>query len=92
MTAKSVYDNYKCEGQLTMTDYLAQQIERKKVKDLTAWINSQGKCQFDQIGDVIRQSKILDDEDDIYVLTNKVSVYVLNMSLGYMEYLREEAQ
>jgi len=88
----SGFDNYECDGQLTITDYLARKIERKEVKDLTAWINSQGKCQFDQIGDVIRQSKILDDEDDIYVLTNKVSVYVLNMSLGYMNYLEEESR
>lgn len=86
----SVFDNYECDGQLTLTDYLAQKIERREVKDLTNWINSQGKCQFDQIEDVIRQSKFLDDEEEIYLLTNKVSVYVLNMSLGYMEYLRNE--
>ena len=88
----SVYDNYECDGQISMTDYLAQKIEKKKVKDLTEWINAQGKCQFDQIGDVIRASKLLDDEEDIYILTNKISVYVLNMSLGYMDYLREEAK
>ena len=86
----NVFDNYECDGQMTITDYLAQKIENRTVKDLTKWINSQGKCQFDQIGDVIRQSKILDDEEDIYLLTNKISVYVLNMSLGYMEYLREQ--
>lgn len=88
----SVFDNYECDGQISMTDYLAQKIEKNKVKDLTEWINAQGKCQFDQIGDVIRASKLLDDEEDIYLLTNKVSVYVLNMSLGYMDYLREEAK
>ena len=86
----SIYDNYQCDGQITITDYLAQKIERREVMDLTEWINSQGKCQFDQIGDVIRQTKLLDDEEDIYNMTNKVSVYVLNMSLGYMEYLRRE--
>ena len=88
----SIYDNYECDGQITITDYLARKIEKKEVKDLTSWINEQGKCQFDQIGDVIRASKLLDDEEDIYLLTNKVSVYVLNMSLGYMDYLREEAK
>ena len=86
----SVFDNYECDGQITITDYLATKIERREVMDLTAWINTQGKCQFDQIGDVIRGSKIIEDEEDIYLLTNKVSVYVLNMSLGYMDYLRGE--
>ena len=86
----NVFDNYECDGQITITDYLSKKIENGTVKDLTNWINSQGKCQFDQIGDVIRQSKILDDEEDIYLLTNKISVYVLNMSLGYMDYLRGE--
>lgn len=86
----SVFDNYECDGQMTITDYLATKIERREVMDLTEWINSQGKCQFDQIGDVIRDSKIIEDEEDIYLLTNKVSVYVLNMSLGYMDYLRGE--
>ena len=86
----SVYDNYECDGQMTITDYLSKQIENRTVKDLTEWINSQGKSQFDQIGDVIRAAKIIDDEEDLYLLTNKISVYVLNMSLGYMDYLRKE--
>ena len=88
----SVFDNYECDGQMTITDYLAKKIERREVLQLTEWINTQGKFQFDQIEDVIRASKLLDDEDDIYVLTNKISVYVLNMSLGYMDYLREESK
>lgn len=76
--------------QITLTEYLATKIEKREVMDLTEWINSQGKCQFDQIGDVIRDSKLVDDEENIYLLTNKISVYVLNMSLGYMDYLRRE--
>ena len=86
------FDNYECDGQITITDYLASKIERREVKDLTAWINSQGKAQYGQVKDVIRNTKILDDEDDIDRMTNKVSVYVLNMSLGYMEYLRGESK
>ena len=74
--------------QITLTEYLAIKIEKREVMGLTEWINSQGKCQFDQIGDVIRDSKLVDDEEDIYLLTNKISVYVLEMSLGYMDYLR----
>lgn len=88
----SVFDDYECDGQITISDYLAQKIENRTVKDLTEWINSQGKCQFDQIGDVVRRSGIVEDEEDIYLLTNKISVYVLNMSLGYMDYLRKENQ
>ena len=87
----SVYDNYQCDGQLTITEFLEKKIKNRDVMDLTGWINEQGKCQFDQIRDVIRDSKLLDDEEAIYLLTNKVSVYVLNMSLGYMEYLRGES-
>lgn len=86
----SAFDNYECDGQITISDYLSRKIDRREVMDLTKWINSQGKCQFDQIEDVIRLTKLLDDEEEIYTMTNKVSVYVLNMSLGYMEYLRNE--
>ncbi len=86
----SVFDNYVCDGQMTITDYLAAKIERRQVMELTEWINSQGKCQYDQVKDVIRNTKLMDDEDDIDQMTNRVSVYILNMSLGYMEYLRKE--
>lgn len=86
----SVFDNYECEGQLTLTDYLAQKIERKEVKDLTSWINTQGKSQYGQVKDVIRNAGILDDEDEIDRMTNSVSVYILRMSSGYMAYLRDE--
>lgn len=86
----SVYDNYKCDGQITITDYLAQKIERREVMDLTNWINKQGKSQYGQVKDLIRETGLLSDDDDIDCMTNKVSVYILNMSLGYMEYLRNE--
>ena len=83
------FDNYECDGQITITDYLASKIERREVKDLTAWINSQGKAQYGQVKDLIRATDLLADESDIDHMTNKVSVYILNMSLGYMRYLRE---
>lgn len=86
----NVFDNYVCDGQITITEYLASKIERRQVKDLTDWINSQGKAQYGQVKDLIRETKLLTDEDDIDYMTNKVSVYILNMSLGYMEYLRSE--
>ena len=77
--------------QITISDYLASKIANKQIKDLTEWINAQGKCQFDQIADVIEQSKIIEDPEQIYLLTNKVSCYVLTMSLGYMQYLKDES-
>ena len=86
----SVYDNYECDGQITISDYLASKIENRTVMDLTEWINSQGKAQYGQVEDLIREAKVLESEDAIDKLTNKVSVYILNMSLGYMRYLRKE--
>lgn len=88
----SVYDNYQCEGQLTITDYLAQKIEHRQVMDLTSWINSQGKAQYGQVEEVIRKTGELKDEGAIDHMTNQVSVYILNMSLGYMKYLRDEVK
>ena len=38
-----------CDGQIEMTDYLRSKIKSGRVKDLTAWINSQGKAQYTQI-------------------------------------------
>ena len=86
------FDNYECDGQITITDYLATKIKLKEVKDLTEWINGQGKAQYGQVKDLIRDAGILTDEDDIDRMTNKVSVYILEMSIGYMAYLREESQ
>lgn len=86
----SVYDNYQCDGQLTITDYLAQKIEHRQVMDLTQWINSQGKAQYGQVEEVIRKTGELKDEGAIDHMTNQVSVYILDMSLGYMKYLRDE--
>lgn len=78
------------DGQITISDYLATKIMKRDVMDLTCWINNQGKCQFDQISDVIEKSGLIDDPEQIYLLTNKISCYVLTMSLGYMEYLRQQ--
>ena len=84
------FDNYECDGQMTITDYLASKLENRTVKDLTDWINSRGKSQYEQVEDVIRQTNLLESEEAIDKMTNKVSVFILNMSLEYMEYLRNE--
>lgn len=78
------------EGQLTITDYLRSQIELKQVMDLTEWINNQGKAQYCQVKDII--SEYLTDEDLIDSLTNRVSVYILEQSLGYSKYLRRQTR
>ena len=83
-----------CEGQIEMNDYLKSKIKSGRVKDLTAWINSQGKAQYTQIGEVVRETyeRYKDSPEMVDRITNAVSVYVLNQSMGYMEYLRNEAK
>ena len=77
-----------------MTDYLKSKIKSGRVKDLTAWINSQGKAQYTQIGEIVRDTyeREKDSPDLVDRITNAVSVYVLNQSMGYMEYLRNESK
>ena len=83
-----------CDGQIEMTDYLKSKIKSGMVKDLTAWINSQGKAQYTQIGEVVREEyeREKDSPDLVDRITNAVSVYVLTQSSGYMKYLREESE
>lgn len=82
------------DGQFELTDFLGKKIESKSVMDLTAWINSQGKAQYTQIGEVVRNAYNLNKDSGELVerLTNAVSVYVLNQSMGYMDYLRKESE
>lgn len=89
-----VFDNYSCDGQIEMTDYLKSKIKSGRVKDLTAWINSQGKAQYTQIGEVVRDAyeRYKDSDELVGRITNAVSVYVLKQSTGYMEYLRKESE
>ena len=83
-----------CEGQIEMTDYLKSKIKSGMVKDLTAWINSQGKAQYTQIGEVVKRAyeQYKDSGELIGRITNAVSVYVLEQSSGYMKYLRDESK
>ena len=83
-----------CDGQIKITDYLKSKIKSGRVKDLTAWINSQGKAQYTQIGEVVRDAyeRYKDSDELVDRITNAVSVYVLNQSMGYMEYLRKESE
>ena len=76
------------EGQITITEWLQSKINNRTVKDLTEFINSQGRSQYEQIGDIVRG--YLTDEEQINRVTNAVSVYVLSQSMDYMKYLRSE--
>lgn len=82
------------DGQFELTDFLGKKIASKSVMDLTTYINSQGKAQYAQIGEVIRNAYSLNKDSGELVerLTNAVSVYVLNQSMGYMDYLRKESE
>lgn len=82
------------DGQFELTDFLSKKIESKSVMDLTAWINNQGKAQYTQIGEVVRNAYNLNKDSGELIdrLTNAVSVYVLNQSIGYMDYLRKESE
>ena len=83
-----------CEGQLELTDFLTSKVKRKTVKNLTEWINSQGKAQYTQIGEVVKKAfdDYKDDPNFVDRLTNVISIYVLKQSSGYMDYLREESK
>lgn len=83
-----------CDGQIEMTDYLKSKIKCGAVKDLTTWIGSQGKAQYSQIKEIVRDTyeREKDSEDLVDRITNAVSVYVLTKSMGYMEYLRSECE
>ena len=83
-------DNYECEGQMTLTEYMQTLVKDRRVMDLTEYINSQGKAQYTQVKELI--TKYITDEDLIDSLTNHVSVWVLRQSMGYMDYLRKEAR
>ena len=89
-----MFNDYECEGQLSITDYFKQQVISGKVMDLTRWINSSGKAQYTQVGELV--NKALEDygieatKEQAGRLTNTISVYILTQSSGYMDYLRSE--
>lgn len=88
------WGDYEVDGQLTITDYLKSQLELRQVKDFTEFLNSQGKSQYQQIGDVIKKAyeDYKDCEDTLDRITNSVSIYVLDQSIKYSNYLRNEAK
>lgn len=89
-------EHYECEGQLTITDFLKSKVVSGKVKDLTTWINSSGKAQYTQVRELV--NKALEDygieatNEQADRLTNAISVYILDQSRGYMDYLKNECK
>ena len=82
-------------GQISITNYLQSKIVNREVMDLTSWINSHGRSQYKQIGDVVKE--VCEGEEAVTAqlidrITNQVSVYVLQQSLGYMNYLRDQSK
>ena len=88
------WSDYEVEGQISITDYFASKIERKEVMDFTSFLNSQGKSQYQQIGEIIRSTyeREKDNQNMLDRLTNAVSVYVLNQSMEYSKYLRKQSK
>ena len=88
--------DYNCEGQLTITDYLKTKIELRSVDDFTSFLNKQGKSQYQQIGEIVmetyRNNKDEPMDRVLNRITNNVSVYVLNQSMKYTDYLRRESK
>lgn len=87
------YD-YIADGQISMTDYLKSQIELRKVDDFTAFLNKQGKSQYKQIGEVLKNAyeTYKDDVSMLDRITNRLSIYVLEQSMAYSNYLRSQSQ
>lgn len=88
------WSDYEVEGQISITDYFASKIERREIMDFTSFLNSQGKSQYQQIGNLIRETyeREKDNQNMLDRLTNAVSVYVLNQSMEYSKYLREQSK
>lgn len=88
------WSDYEVEGQISITDYFASKIERREIMDFTSFLNSHGKSQYQQIGNLIRETyeREKDNQNVLDRLTNAVSVYVLNQSIEYSKYLREQSK
>ena len=83
------------EGQITLTDFLSKQIVKKQIDGFTEFLNKQGESQYKQIGKIVvdtyKKNKDKPEGDLLNYITNNVSVYVLEQSMQYDKYLREQA-
>ena len=83
------------EGQITLTEFLSTQIIKKQIDGFTEFLNKQGESQYKQIGKIVADTYAKNKDETERVLldriTNNVSVYVLEQSMQYDKYLREQA-
>ncbi len=83
------------EGQITLTEFLSTQIIKKQLDGFTEFLNKQGESQYKQIGKIVVDTykKNKDETESVLLdrITNNVSVYVLEQSMQYDKYLREQA-
>lgn len=83
------------EGQITLTEFLSTQIIKKQFDGFTEFLNKQGESQYKQIGKIVVDTykKNKDETESVLLdrITNNVSVYVLEQSMQYDKYLREQA-
>lgn len=83
------------EGQITLTEFLSKQITLKQIDGFTEFLNKQGESQYNQIGKIVVDTykKSADEPENVLLnrITNNVSVYVLEQSMQYDKYLREQA-
>lgn len=83
------------EGQITLTEFLSKQIITKQIDGFTEFLNKQGESQYKQIGKIVVDTykKNKDKTESVLLdyITNNVSVYVLEQSMKYDKYLREQA-
>lgn len=90
------WDNYECDGQITITELLKSKIELREVDDFTSFLNKQGKSQYQQIGEIVKKTyeSNKNEQTDRMMdrITNNVSVFVLEQSMNYSKYLREQSK
>lgn len=83
------------EGQITLTEFLSTQIIKKQIDGFTEFLNKQGESQYKQIGKIVvdtyEKNKHKTESVLLDCITNSVSVYVLEQSMQYDKYLREQS-
>ena len=90
------WSDYEVDGQLSITDYLKSQIELRKVDDFTSFLNKQRKSQYQKIGEIVKKTYESNKNEPtdrmLDRITNNVSVFVLEQSINYSKYLREQSK
>ena len=86
------WNNYECDGQLTITDLLKSKIELRKVMDFTEFLNSQGKSQYQQIGSIVRKTYEENKSEPTERMLDRITNDVSGQAIKYADYLRSESK